>query len=109
MADRERTPLNAPGPFYTEEDVCMSCGAPEAEAPDLMAFDAERGSCYFRRQPATPDELAQAIQAVCVACCHGVHYAGNDAEVLAELQRRSPNRFRPPLPPGERRQPWARP
>jgi len=56
MEKRQRTPLNAPGPFFTEKDCCISCRAPEAEAPDLMAFDEEGSSCYFRRQPVTPDE-----------------------------------------------------
>src|SRR5215217_5795088 len=50
-------PANAPGPFYSENDGCISCGAPNAEAPDLMGWYEERrgghtsSHCIFRRQP----------------------------------------------------------
>lgn len=81
----ERTPLNVPGPFYVAKDECIACGAPEAEAPSLMAFDEDRGSCYFRRQPATPDETYRAIRAVWVSCCGAVRYAGDDPTVTARL------------------------
>jgi len=47
----ERTPSIAPGPFYVVKDQCISCGAPEMEAPMLMARDDVNCSCYFRRQP----------------------------------------------------------
>ena len=29
----ERTPLNAEGDFYVEKDMCITCLAPEQEAP----------------------------------------------------------------------------
>ncbi len=109
MPARERTPLNAPGPFFTAKDQCITCGAPEAEALDLMAFDVERGSCHFRRQPGTPDAVRRAIRAVCVACCDGVEYDGDDPAILAELQRQAPDRSALPRPPRQRRQPWACP
>jgi hypothetical protein len=32
----ERFEKNVPGPFYTT-GLCTACGAPEAEAPDLLA------------------------------------------------------------------------
>jgi hypothetical protein len=44
----EYTPKNAPGLFVVLKDQCIMCGAPEAEAPDLMAHDDEANSCYFR-------------------------------------------------------------
>lgn len=82
---RERTPLNTSGPFFTEKDCCISCGAPEAEAPELMAFDEERGSCYFRRQPETREEIERACQAVWASCCEAVQYDGDDPTILARL------------------------
>ena len=94
MEKRARTPLNAPGPFFTEKDFCISCGAPEAEAPDLMAFDDDGGSCYFRRQPQTPEEVDQACRAVEVSCCEAVQYDGNDSEILSRLRRGNPTRYR---------------
>ena len=97
MEKRERTPLNAPGPFFTEKDCCISCMAPEAEAPDLMAFDEVNGSCYFRRQPVTPDEVEQACRAVAVSCCDGVQYDGDDPVILGSLHKVHPTKY--PAPP----------
>ena len=96
MEKRIRTPLNAAGPFFTEKDCCISCGAPEAEAPDLMAYDDERWSCYFRRQPTTPEEVEQACRAVEVSCCDAVQYDGDDPKILARLSRTNPARYRAP-------------
>lgn len=80
---------NVPGPFFVENEHCIACGAPEHEAPDLMAHD-EGGHCYFKRQPSTPQETEQAIQAVWVSCCGAVRYEGNDPNILqrfAELKQ----------------------
>src|SRR5687767_2898056 len=87
MNDQEikRFPKNAPGPFYVEDDICMHCGAPEAAAPDLMDFDEESRSCYFKKQPSTPEELEQAMQAVWVSCCESVHYSTEDSVVLQQI------------------------
>ena len=73
---------NASGPFVVNDGECIACGAPEAEAPDLMAFDEEGRSCYFKKQPETPEELDRALRAVCVSCCEAVRYTGNDSKVL---------------------------
>ena len=73
---------NALGPFVVNDGECIACCAPEAEAPDLMAFDEEGQSCYFKKQPETPEELDRALRAVCVSCCEAVRYAENDPEVL---------------------------
>ena len=83
---REATPQNAPGDFYVAKDRCIACGAPEAEAPELMGFDDAAPSCYFRRQPATPAEVEQAIRAVWVSCCEAVRYRGEDPDVLRRLR-----------------------
>jgi hypothetical protein len=82
----KRFPGNAPGPFYVEDNICMHCGAPEAAAPDLMDFDEEARSCYFKKQPSTPEEYEQAMQAVWVSCCEAVHYATDDPLVLERIQ-----------------------
>lgn len=55
-----RQPLNVAGPFYTCGD-CLACGAPEPEAPTLMADLVEsQGISYFVRQPRTAAERKQA-------------------------------------------------
>jgi hypothetical protein len=82
----EYTPKNAPGPFGVLKDECILCGAPGAEAPDLMAFDEEANSCYFRRQPTTPEEVARAVRAVDISCCAAVVYRGEDPEILRMLR-----------------------
>jgi hypothetical protein len=106
MADEERTPKNAAGPFYVGLDECIACRAPEAEAPDLMAFDEAAHSCYFVRQPATDAELQQALRAIWVSCCDAVRYAGDDPLILARLDRLLEHRLEhesPPVEPGDER------
>jgi hypothetical protein len=79
-----RNPLNAPGDFYVERGQCISCGAPEGEAPMLMAFDEEEG-CYFRRQPETEEEVQCAIMAISVSCVAPHRYAGTDSKIRLRL------------------------
>ena len=69
----EPHPNNSPGPFIVENGHCIACGVPEAEAPELMAHDADN-HCYFRRQPQTAEELEHACLAVFVSCCEAVQY-----------------------------------
>lgn len=82
---KEATPLNARGDFYVAKGECITCGAPEAEAPDLMAFDEAESSCYFQRQPSTSEEFDQAVRALCVSCCGAVRYRGTDPTVQKKL------------------------
>jgi hypothetical protein len=88
---RKAYELNAPGDFYVEDGMCITCGAPEAAAPDLVVFyvdsdGSDRNThCYFRRQPTSPAELEQAIQAVHVSCCAAVRYRGSNSAVLRRL------------------------
>ncbi len=87
MSDLKPHHLNAPGPFFVERDQCFACRAPEHEAPELMSFDEQGGSCYFHRQPKSLEEIEHAIQAVWVACCDAVHYEGDDPKILARLRK----------------------
>ena len=81
----DRTPKNAPGAFYVAKDECIACRAPEAEARGLMSYDEEYSSCFFERQPTTPEEEYRAIRAVWASCCRAVKYGGNDPRVVARL------------------------
>ena len=85
MSD-ERTLRNAPGPFYVVKDECISCRAPEVEARGLMSYDEEHSSCFFERQPTTPEEEYRAVRAVWASCCGAVRYGGNDPRVIARLE-----------------------
>jgi hypothetical protein len=84
--ERERYPQNAEGDFYVEKDLCMMCMMPEVEAPELMGFDNEAWNCYFKRQPATSEELTHAIAAVASSEIQGLRYAGSDPNVLRRLR-----------------------
>jgi hypothetical protein len=78
-----RYPKNAPGPFFVENNNCITCHSPEHEAPDLMTHDeGDYGHCYFKRQPITFEEKRQAVRACIVSCCGSVRYEGNDPEIL---------------------------
>jgi hypothetical protein len=50
-----------------------------------MGFDAEAGSCYFGRQPATEDETYRAIRALRISCCGALRYRGTDPDVIERL------------------------
>jgi hypothetical protein len=80
-------PKNAPGPFFVEDGLCITCGMPEQEAPDLITGTSE-GHCYFKKQPSTPEELGRAIDAVVIGCCGAVQFGGDDPEIIQEIARR---------------------
>jgi hypothetical protein len=79
-------PLSAPGDFYVENGMCITCGVPHAVAPDLMAWvDGETSHCIWKKQPETLKELDQAI-AVLDAQELGCHrYAGDDPAILKRI------------------------
>ncbi|WP_145856003.1 ferredoxin [Pedobacter suwonensis] len=82
----ERYPENSAGDFYVENEVCITCGAPEAEAPDLIEHSKnEYGHCYFKKQPTTVDELDRAINAMLVSCISSIRYCGKDKAILKRL------------------------
>jgi len=83
---KERYSENVQGDFYVENQVCITCGAPEAEAPDLIEHSKlEYGHCYFKKQPITADELDRAISAMQVSCIAGVRYGGSNKAILKRL------------------------
>ena len=80
-----RSPLNAPGPFYSTGE-CMACGAPEDEAPDLLAdLRDDQLETYFIRQPSSPAEIERACRAAQVCCIDAIRYAGSDPDILRRL------------------------
>jgi len=85
-------PENAAGPFYVENDMCITCRAPEAFAPDLIGFHEDpswtdaTSHCYFKKQPETIAEINRAVKAVWANCCGSFRYAGSDPEVLKKLR-----------------------
>lgn len=80
-----RCPLNAEGPFYTL-GLCLACGLPEDEAPELLAPLGEaNGTTYFLRQPKTPDEIERACNAITSCCVDDIRYGGTDREIINRL------------------------
>jgi len=80
-------PKNALGDFYVEDECCLCCEAPHIEAPELVVHDdGSYPHCYFQRQPTTPGETEQAIQACVVSCTRSVRYGGTDAAILRRFE-----------------------
>jgi len=81
---KDRYPFNK-GDFYINNGDCISCGAPQAEAPDLIEHGKEDGHCYFKKQPQTEKELDQAISALMVSCINALRYGGTEEKILKRL------------------------
>jgi len=47
--------------------------------------DAPFEECYFRRQPQTPDEVVQAMNAICVSEVCALRYGGRDPEIIRQV------------------------
>lgn len=60
---KDRYLLNK-GDFYIANEDCTACGAPQAEAPDIIEHAKVDGHCYFKKQPQTEDELDQVVKAM---------------------------------------------
>jgi hypothetical protein len=50
-----------------------------------MGFDETVMSCFFRRQPTSPDEVDRAARAVSVSCPRAVRYRGSDLSIQKKL------------------------
>ncbi len=83
-APRSRHHHNVDGPFYVVNGECMSCGAPEMHAANLMSHDS-RGHCFFTRQPASSEETNEAIESTWASCCGALRYGGTDDGILIRL------------------------
>lgn len=80
-----RSPLNAPGPFYSC-DNCLACGLPEIEAPELLApLEGDNYTTYFVKQPETAEEVEHACLAIRVCCVDDLRYGGQDRAIIERL------------------------
>ncbi|THU31579.1 ferredoxin [Niastella caeni] len=80
----DRHPFNK-GDFYINNGVCIACGAPEAEAQDIIEHSKSDNHCYFKKQPVTEDEIDQAIKAMMVSCINALRYGGQDEIIIKRL------------------------
>lgn len=76
MADSSsRLPGNVPGAWYVDSN-CIGCGLCSATAPDIFDL-SDGGQAVVKRQPAGPDELELAEQALNDCPVQSI---GNDGE-----------------------------
>ena len=85
----QRAPNSVAGDFYVEANLCTRCCLVHGEAPALLNDPEEPfESCFFRRQPETPEEVDQAISAICVTEVCALRYGGTDPDIIAKLRKR---------------------
>jgi hypothetical protein len=89
---------SASGDFYVQDTCCISCGVPQAIAPDLVGWTNENlTQCFWLKQPQTADELDRAIKIIHSQelGCH--RYSGKDPAILQRLPAEDCDHFRPDL------------
>ncbi len=74
---------NAAGDFYVEAGCCLSCGVPLHVAP--LNFDADEEQCFIIKQPDSPDELEQVLEAINSQEAGCIRYRGETREILRRL------------------------
>ena len=79
-----RLPINVPGRYYVD-DTCIDCDQCRATAPDFFARDHDSGLSYVHRQPITPQEIAEAEDALSSCPTESIGNDGAD-EQAAEAQ-----------------------
>jgi len=83
MSSRIPVPENVPGDFYVENNCCLRCEVPMAEAPEHFEFSEQ--SCYVCKQPQTPEEIERMTKAMQVQELECIRYKGNQREVQIKL------------------------
>src|SRR5262249_19374093 len=81
-------PPNVEGPFYVQDGCCISGGVPENPAPGVFGWvkDAKGGAhCVVKRQPATPLEITQTLEAMASGEVECIRFRGQDKEILRRL------------------------
>jgi ferredoxin len=73
----DRLSLNVAGRFFVDSS-CIDCDQCRTEAPDFFARDGDNGTSYVKRQPVTPEEIAQVEAAMgnCATASIGDETAG---------------------------------
>ena len=67
MADKKHSyPQNLPGRYFVD-DQCIACDACCIEAPRFFAMNDNDGHAYVKLQPQSPEEIAEAENAL-AAC-----------------------------------------
>jgi ferredoxin len=98
----EREDDAAPGAFYVEKDMCITCGIPMDTAPANFSWsDRTREThsgefphhCRVFKQPETPEELERVIEAASMSEIDAIRYCGTDPEILQRFKERGLKRL----------------
>lgn len=71
----DRVPVNVAGKYYVDS-TCIDCDQCRAIAPEIFGR-TDDGLSFVKRQPATPDEIASAEEALNACATTSI---GNDGE-----------------------------
>ncbi|MDX2238536.1 MAG: hypothetical protein NW203_13320 [Hyphomonadaceae bacterium] len=86
----EPYPRNVPGPFYIENECCITCGVPMDIAPDLFTWDEQipyPGHCFVSRQLANSGEFDLMLEVMKCMEVDCLRYRGDDLALRARLAR----------------------
>ena len=78
-------PKNVPGDFYVEDGCCLYCGMPEVTAPTLFAWDDSGHHCFVARQPTTPEEVGNMLEAMRNSEVECVRYRGQASDIVRRV------------------------
>ena len=83
----KRVSKNVSGPWLVRDKECLLCELCVHEAPGLMTCDDTEGNwgCYFTKQPTTPKEEEQALNAYESCCIGAVDYEGDDPAIRCRV------------------------
>jgi len=73
--EHKKLPENVPGRFYVTT-ACLACEACQDAAPKNFRY-GESGTSYVFKQPTTPEELEQCLEAVNSCPLEAVRDAGS--------------------------------
>ena len=67
MAEQnDRLAQNVPGRYYVDS-TCIDCDQCRTDSPDFFGRDTENGTSFVKRQPVTPEEIAE-VEAAATNC-----------------------------------------
>lgn len=64
MSKINKHPLNVEGKYYVDADVCINHECCVIEAPNNFKMDEETWQAYVFKQPTTPEEEKQCLDAM---------------------------------------------
>lgn len=76
---------NAPGDFYVEDGCCIACGIPMELAPTVFEWSDDPYHCVVKRQPGSPEEITQTLEAMLDGEADCIRYQGRDAAIARRI------------------------